>query len=57
MDLSMLELQNSRERELEDWAALFVQADARFRFLGGQQPAGSKLWIMEAIWEGDKLAN
>ena len=53
----MLELQNSRERELEDWAALFVQADARFKFLGGQQPAGSKLWIMEAIWEGDKLAN
>lgn len=47
----MLELQNSCERELDDWAALFAQADSRFSFLGGQQPTGSNLWIMTARWE------
>jgi len=56
MDLTMLELQNARERELDDWAGLFKQADARFKFLGGKQPPGSNLWIMEAVWEGDKPA-
>lgn len=53
MDLTMLELQNSCERELDDWAALFPRADSRFRFLGGQQPTGSNLWIMTARWESD----
>jgi hypothetical protein len=43
MDLTMLELCNSRERELGDWVSLFVQADARFRFVGGKQPVGSSL--------------
>ncbi|TGO45865.1 hypothetical protein BCON_0360g00090 [Botryotinia convoluta] len=53
MDLTMLELQNSRERELEDWAKLFEDADPRFTFKGGNQPAGSNLWILEAVWDGD----
>ncbi|KAF7937469.1 uncharacterized protein EAE98_001783 [Botrytis deweyae] len=53
MDLTMLELQNSRERELEDWAKLFEDADPRFTFKGGKQPAGSNLWILEAVWDGD----
>jgi hypothetical protein len=53
MDLTMLELQNSRERELEDWAKLFEEADARFRFLGGKQPRGANIWILEAVWEGE----
>ncbi|PQE06932.1 6-hydroxytryprostatin B O-methyltransferase protein [Rutstroemia sp. NJR-2017a WRK4] len=53
MDLTMLELQNSRERELEDWAKLFEKADPRFIFKGGKQPAGANLWILEAVWEGD----
>ena len=52
MDLTMLELLNSAERDLDDWAALFSQADVRFQFLGGQQPAGSHLWIMQARWDG-----
>ena len=52
MDLTMLELQNSCERELDEWAALFSRADARFKFLGGRQPAGSDMWIMQARWEG-----
>ena len=52
MDLTMLELQNSREREMEDWATLFRDADERFDFQGGKQPAGSNLWILDAIWKG-----
>ncbi|CAG8977109.1 hypothetical protein HYALB_00011354 [Hymenoscyphus albidus] len=52
MDLTMLELQNARERELEDWAKLFEDADPRFKFLGGKQPRGASLWILEAVWEG-----
>ncbi|CAG8952635.1 hypothetical protein HYFRA_00009742 [Hymenoscyphus fraxineus] len=52
MDLTMLELQNARERELEDWAKLFEDADPRFKFLGGKQPKGASLWILEAVWEG-----
>ncbi len=53
MDLTMMELQNSRERELEDWETLFAQADRRFSWKGGKQPRGSRLWILEAVWEGD----
>lgn len=52
MDLTMLEILNARERELDDWARLFEQADNRFKFLGGKQPVGSHLWIIEALWEG-----
>ena len=44
----MLELQNSCERELDDWAALLPRADTEFKFLGGQQPEGSNLWILTA---------
>ena len=57
MDLTTLELQNCCERDLEDWAASFVQADAQFQFLGAKHPTGSKLWIMEAIWEEEELGN
>ena len=51
MDLVMLAIQNSREREIEDWARLFELADSRFKFLGATQPIGSTLWILESIWE------
>lgn len=51
MDLTMLELQNLCERELDDWATLFHEADSRFDFLGGEQPAGSRLWILKARWD------
>ena len=42
MDLTLLEIQNSCERDLEDWAALFEKADKRHTFRGGQQPEGSQ---------------
>ncbi|KAK4041920.1 S-adenosyl-L-methionine-dependent methyltransferase [Parachaetomium inaequale] len=52
MDLCMTELQNSHERELDDWAKVFELADPRFEFKGGQRPAGSNLWLMVAEWKG-----
>lgn len=30
MDLTMLEIGNAKERDLEEWQALFAQADLRF---------------------------
>jgi hypothetical protein len=52
MDLTMLELGNAKERDLDGWAKLFVEAESRFRFIGGKPPVGSSLWILEPIWEG-----
>ncbi|KAH8895954.1 O-methyltransferase [Thozetella sp. PMI_491] len=52
MDLVMLELFNAREREMEDWKALFEMADSRFEFKGGSLPEGSNKWILVAEWKG-----
>ncbi|TVY17141.1 O-methyltransferase bik3 [Lachnellula arida] len=51
MDLAMMQVQNSRERDLDDWAKLFLEADERFAFKGGKQPEGSSLWILEVEWK------
>lgn len=48
----MMITMNARERDEEDWKALFEKADARFRYLGASRPAGSMMSIMEAVWEG-----
>lgn len=53
MDLTMTELQNSHERELEDWAELFRLADSRFEFQGGKLPKGANLWLLVAEWKGE----
>lgn len=50
MDITMTQLLNAKERELGEWQEMFEQADWRFEFLGGKQPAGSLLWIIEARW-------
>ena len=55
MDISMLEIQNSRERELDDWADLLRRADSRFRFMRATQPQGSKLHLLEAVWSGENV--
>lgn len=47
----MLEICNARERDLDEWKSLFVQADARFKFKGVTQPEGSTLALIEASWE------
>jgi len=52
----MLQVQNSREREHQDWGHLFKEADPRFKFLGVQQPPGSKLAFIEAGWEPADMA-
>lgn len=54
MDLTMTELQNSHERELDDWAKVFELADPRFKFQGGKHPAGANLWLLVAEWKGDE---
>lgn len=48
----MLELQNSREREVDDWVNLLERADWRFKFLGATLPQGSKLHLLEVEWTG-----
>ncbi|GKZ23561.1 hypothetical protein AbraIFM66951_007559 [Aspergillus brasiliensis] len=41
---------NSREREIDDWAQLFAEADSRFRFCGAWKPPHSAMWFIEAEW-------
>ena len=51
MDLTMLEMQNSQERELNDWKNLFESVDNRFKWKNAHLPDGSRLWILEVVWE------
>lgn len=50
-DISMWEIQNGKEREVGDWAALFQAADPRLKLTNFIQPRGSKLGIIEARWD------
>lgn len=47
----MLVLLNAKERDDNDWIELFKQADPRFKYLGHVQPKGSRMSIMEAVWD------
>jgi hypothetical protein len=51
MDFMSMFLTNSKEREQEEWRALFEQADPRFKWLGATLPQGSCLWILDTVWE------
>lgn len=53
MDLTMSEIQNSREREVDDWAKLFEMAGPGFEFQGARLPKGANLWILVAEWKGN----
>ncbi|PQE13898.1 O-methyltransferase protein [Rutstroemia sp. NJR-2017a BBW] len=53
MDMIMFSLFNSRERDADDWDHLFRSADARFGQVKAWVPEGSRLGIVEAVWEGD----
>lgn len=55
MDLIILELQNARGRELNNWTKLFKDADPRFVFKDGKKPDGADLWILKAVWDGDDM--
>lgn len=50
MDMIMLSLFNSREREEADWRRLFHEADARFTKVKIWVPDGATLAIIEAVW-------
>ncbi|KAK7730360.1 hypothetical protein SLS53_009060 [Cytospora paraplurivora] len=53
MDLTMTEIQNSHERDVDDWASLFEQASSKFEFQGAILPNGANLWVLVAEWKGD----
>jgi hypothetical protein len=53
IDITMMAAMNAREREQGDWAILFETADPKFKFLGARKPDDSRMWIIEAVWEGD----
>jgi hypothetical protein len=53
MDISMKALNNARERDSETWAALFKEADPRYRFKGISLPQGARMAIIEAEWTGE----
>jgi hypothetical protein len=53
MDLVMLTLLNAQERTEEEFRELFFDVDERFRFLGVTRPAGCRMSIVEAVWEGE----
>ncbi|KAK5163528.1 hypothetical protein LTR04_002473 [Oleoguttula sp. CCFEE 6159] len=49
VDLLMLTVINAREREVDDWKALFKQADERFKWVGAKQ--SKRMWVIEAMWD------
>jgi hypothetical protein len=51
MDVTMLEIGNARERDLDQWKALFAETDHRFVCKGMEQPPGSLLSMLEVIWQ------
>jgi hypothetical protein len=50
LDLVMLSLFNSREREKADWENLFREADERFAEIKIWTPERSSFAIIEATW-------
>ena len=46
----MLTIQNSKEREAEEWKKLFERADTRFSFVGIRTVPNSPLALIQAIW-------
>jgi hypothetical protein len=55
LDLIMLVTVNAREREVDDWEALFKEADPRYKFLRAWLPPKSRLWLVEAVWAPEEL--
>ena len=51
MDMIMLALHNSREREKEGWIALFAEADPRFRFESAKVMEGNVAAVLVFEWK------
>jgi len=45
----MKQIQNGKERDLEDWKNLLEAADSRLRLLDVKQPEGSELSILTVV--------
>ena len=52
-DLTMLTLQNSKERDAGEWEVLFQEADPRFKFIGIRKLLGPSS-LIEAEWQDDR---
>jgi 6-hydroxytryprostatin B O-methyltransferase len=50
-DLTMRQTFNSKERELDDWTALFAAVDPMLRIVAVVQPPGSVMAVMEVARE------
>ncbi|MCJ1311798.1 hypothetical protein MMC25_005471 [Agyrium rufum] len=50
MDIAMMTIQNSQERDQDDWISLFKRADERFKFEGVKHPEGAHLSFIEFHW-------
>lgn len=50
----MMVAMNAKERAEADWQALFKKADHRYKYLGAKKPEGSRMWLIEAVWEGEQ---
>lgn len=48
----MTEMQNSHEREVDDWAKPCEMASPGFELHEAKQPRGSNLWILVLEWKG-----
>ena len=48
-DLSMMQVHNSKERELEEWAALLKGGNEKLRLVNVVQPYGSSMSILEVV--------
>lgn len=51
-DLYMRSICNGKEREIQDWEKLLVDADSRFHIRAISQTSTSKLGIIDVEWMG-----
>ena len=56
MDLTMLEIFNSKERHADEWGSLFERADARFKLISIKKPVKSRLSFIEVCWMGENVS-
>ena len=48
-DLSMMQVHNSKERELEEWVALLRGGDEKLKLVNVVQPYGSSMSVLEVV--------
>lgn len=48
-DLSMMQVHNSKERELDEWVSLLKDADERLMLQNVVQPFGSSMSVLEVV--------